>query len=1036
MESKRITLRETLKSRFGHDDFRPGQEEAVLHLLNGEPTFVLMPTGAGKSLIFQLAALLLPGTTLVISPLIALMKDQVDKLHSLNIPATYLNSMLTAGEQAERLHAIARGEFKIVYVAPERLRNNAFLNALKNLQVSLIAVDEAHCVCQWGYDFRPDYLHIEPARKQWGNPLTVALTATATPKLQREIVRLLGLSNAKTVITGFNRPNLFYEVRSTPGMQAKLESLSELLTGLKQGASIVYTGTRSDAEQVSDFVREGLRLESACYHAGLEPDERSFIQEAFLSGQIPVIVATNAFGMGIDRPDVRSVIHYNIPSSLEAYYQEAGRGGRDGEPARVVLLYAPQDRALQEWFIENTAPSAFEMKNLWYALKRRGQEPFQCDWNDLAHDTGLYEVKLRVGLAGLESVQAITRLGDSGAQMLLQINPQNECRIEESLEVHEKHREVRRVQLQMMMEYAEADTCRRRILLEHFGESFSPLPSACCDNCQVIHGGAAKPDAAQPESLTSHQKDALQILRALNSLRWEVGRERLTELLQGAKTKEIKQYDYERNPYYGKLSRSSRQQIKFMIDGLIKQGYVKQVGGNRPVLHLTPKARIALQQDIAIHLQPLPVPQLPVARTKISVNDTSIITQQLLAQGLSIEQIAQQRNLQESTIYEHLARLIAAGRVEVHQVVPDGIIQQIRQAIETVGRGQPPSLIKSLLPDTVGYHHIRCVIAAIEHEPGTAAGATEADTPLKRWLQSATHSDPAVRLQAVAQIPHDLELPVSLIAQLLKKEMDPNIRLRLVNALASCRGDSEPVIRQIAENESESPFIRLAVRLALGQVGSTGSQETEPSQSILTPSIDHPKPEQPRVDVATYLNRPHPRILKGVWHAGFALDFHSRFEGDRWERTVVGEWVFRLKYENDSSALEPLLEQCLALINMESELRAVDAIVPIPPTVSSETHPVISVACALAAKMSLPVLDALVKTRIMAAQKEQKNRTQKVTNVAGAFKVQANVEGKRLLLIDDLFDSGATLEEATRVLLAAGAARVCVLALTKTIHQN
>lgn len=944
-------LKEILRNRFGHDDFRQGQEEAIRYLLNGESTFVLMPTGAGKSLIFQLVALLLPGTTLVISPLIALMKDQVDKLRSLNIPATYLNSMLTAGEQADRLQAIALGKFKIIYITPERLRNNDFLNTLKNLQVGLLAVDEAHCICQWGHDFRPDYLHIEPARKRWGNPLTVALTATATPKLQKEITHLLGLPHAKSVITGFNRPNLFYEVRSTPGMRAKLETLAELLAGLKRGASIVYTGTRSDAEQVCEFVREGLRLETACYHAGLQPDERSSIQEAFLSGRISVIVATNAFGMGIDRHDVRSVIHYDIPCSLEAYYQEAGRAGRDGEPAHTVLLYDPHDRALQEWFIENTAPSACEMKNLWYTLKRHGEEPFWCDWDHLAQETSLYEVKLRVGLAGLESVQAVTRLGNLGARMLIQVNPQNENRIEESLKLHEKHREARRVQLQAMIEYAESDTCRRRILLEHFGESFSTSPPECCDNCQMVRSGSMRQDTPSSPSPDAYSTDALCILRALNSLRWGVGRERLAELLQGAKTQVMRQFGYERNPYYGKLSTHTRKDIRFMIDELIKQGYLKQVGSDRPVLHLTPKARIALQQNVAFTLQSPPslagtagIPQQPVVRTFMRVNDTSIITQQMLAQGLSIEQIARRRNLQESTIYEHLTHLIAGGRVDVRQVIPDDILRQIRQAIEIAGRGQPASLIKSLLPESIGYHHIHCVMAAVQREPGMES-PHEASTPLAEWYGAATHPHPA-----------------------------------------------------IAKTESE--------------------------------------PVPPQIDIAAYLNRPHPRPLKGNWHTGFALDFHSRFEGNMWKRTTVGEWVFRLKYENDQTVLEPLVEQCLALMNSESGLQAVDAIVPIPPTVSSEAHPVISVARALAARMNLPLLDALAKTRLIKPQKDQRNRAQKIANVAGAFKLQTNVEGKRLLLIDDLYDSGTTLEEATRVLLEAGAARVCVLALTKTIHQN
>ncbi len=322
-------LAAALRTYFGFQTFRPGQEEAIGCLLAGQHTLVVMPTGAGKSLIYQLASLHHPGLTLVISPLIALMKDQVDGLTRRGIPATYVNSTLTADEQTRRLDALGRNAYRLVYVSPERLRNVAFGDALRRTTVGLLAVDEAHCISQWGHDFRPDYLHIAAARDALGQPLTAALTATATPQVQGDIIRLLGLPSVRNIVTGFNRPNLTFEVRYTAEPAAKLAALQELLSGLDGGAVIVYVGTRRDAEEVADFVREICWLRVESYHAGLDAETRTRVQNAFLNPRtrtdLQVVVATNAFGMGIDRPDVRLVAHFAMPGTLEAYYQEAGR---------------------------------------------------------------------------------------------------------------------------------------------------------------------------------------------------------------------------------------------------------------------------------------------------------------------------------------------------------------------------------------------------------------------------------------------------------------------------------------------------------------------------------------------------------------------------------------------------------------------------------------------------------------------------------------------------------------------------------------
>jgi ATP-dependent DNA helicase RecQ len=376
------TTPESYLPQFRLSSFRQGQKEVISTVLAGRDCLCVMPTGGGKSLCYQLPALALDGLTLVVSPLIALMKDQVDQLHALGLSVSFINSTLAVAEQYERLDRMAAGEFRLVYVVPERFRSGRFLEAVRAVGIKLLAVDEAHCISEWGHDFRPDYARLGYFRHLLGNPTTIALTATATDRVRRDIVEQLALSDPKTFITGFARPNLFYEVESPRSERQKPELLLDFLRQTP-GAGIIYTSTRKRAEEVAEQIAEGAKRRTVVYHAGLLPDQRRAAQDNFMQGRCEIVVATNAFGMGIDKADVRFVVHYNIPGSLEAYYQEAGRAGRDGKPSRCFMLYHPSDRYIQEYFIESAYPGRENVQAVYEFLRRRDENPIELTQDEI-----------------------------------------------------------------------------------------------------------------------------------------------------------------------------------------------------------------------------------------------------------------------------------------------------------------------------------------------------------------------------------------------------------------------------------------------------------------------------------------------------------------------------------------------------------------------------------------------------------------------------------------------------------------------------
>lgn len=366
MESVKQQLMELLNIHFGYNSFRPGQEKAIDAIMSGRDTIAVLPTGGGKSLIFQLPSLVMDGVTLVVSPLIALMKDQVDSLERVGIPATFINSSVSLSETNQRLAKIRAGAYKLIYIAPERFYNQAFVQELKNIKISLFAIDEAHCISQWGHDFRPSYLRLKEAIKMCGSPVVAALTATATPEVRTDIARQLGLTDYELVISGFARPNLqLAAVMANNGR--KLEYILDAVRSQDGGAGIIYVGTRSKADEIVEFLSD-YDIAAVAYHGGMDSESRDWVQEQFMQGKAQVVVATNAFGLGINKKDIRFVIHNDLPGTIEAYYQEAGRAGRDGKTSYCILFHSPSDRYLQEFFIQGDNPSPSLVKDVYRFL--------------------------------------------------------------------------------------------------------------------------------------------------------------------------------------------------------------------------------------------------------------------------------------------------------------------------------------------------------------------------------------------------------------------------------------------------------------------------------------------------------------------------------------------------------------------------------------------------------------------------------------------------------------------------------------------
>lgn len=585
MDQKMEQARAVLASRFGYDAFRPGQEAVVSALLSGRDVLAVMPTGAGKSVCYQVPAVVMEGMALVVSPLVSLMADQVRAVQEAGIRGAYLNSTLAPGQQAEVLRRAAEGAYDLMYVAPERLADPRFAEFARTARLALIAVDEAHCVSQWGQDFRPSYLSIGqfiaelPVR-----PPVAALTATATDLVRRDIVRLLGLRDAACTVTGFDRPNLRFAVERREPKQ-KLARLDAFIDERRAESGIVYCAKRATVEEVCDHLRER-GIAATRYHAGLTAEERERNQRAFVNDTAPVMVATNAFGMGIDKSNVSYVVHYNMPGSVEAYYQEAGRAGRDGSPAECLLLWCDGDIATGRFFIEQESTHeglTAEEAEVVRASRRRMLESMvgYCYttgclrayilryFGEGGHDEAL------PSQGGATEVAPYGGAGAGGANLL-----DGAACAPDSRDGH-----------------VACDPTLRR------GGSWSALPTEensasssakrCCSNCD---------GEFEAVDVTA---EARAIMRCVQALRGRFGKTTVVDVLRGADTENLRQWGLVNLPVYG-TSEARRSLLMEVVELLAADGYLAITEGKFPLVGFGPRYREAAEPDFALRIKQTP----------------------------------------------------------------------------------------------------------------------------------------------------------------------------------------------------------------------------------------------------------------------------------------------------------------------------------------------------------------------------------------------------------------------------------------------
>ena len=674
--------RAKLQEVFGFEDFLDGQEGVISEILTGRDGSVVMPTGGGKSLCYQLPALCREGVTLVVSPLIALMKDQVDALAERGVAVTLINSTLSWSEQCERLDGMRTGAYQLVYIAPERFRASSFMQALEGVKIEMVAIDEAHCLSQWGHDFRPDYMRLGSALEAMGRPQCVALTATATPVVRDDIRSVLQLRDPFENISGFERPNLSFTITPVEKVVQKYTRLKKVLQDHKTG--IVYCATRKKVEEVAETIHSW-GMSCIAYHGGMSDQEREQTQNVFISREADIAVATNAFGMGIDRSDVRFVVHFEIPGSVEAYYQEAGRAGRDGEAAFCELLFNYADTRTQEFFIDGVNPGVSLIREIYQYFLNEADENYEIFRT-------LDEVKEGVGakngmaigsaIGALMRGRWVERFDVSGSRTkgtrLLQPDVlTRDLKLNETALVEKERRD--REKLEKMVQLCYANTCRQQWILEYFGEVDAPVCGSC-DVCRGEENTERRAPSEEEDLIVRKFLSGVARMSRRTSTGWEgrFGRGRIVQMLLGSKSQEVLRLRLHELKTYGLLKEQGTAYLNALARSLSEGGLIVTQMGEYPLVALTARGDQVMRGKTSYALE------WPGQGGKQKESDEGVNMKDLGFDG---------------RLYDRLKDL--RTRMARDQQVPAYVIFS-NKVLEGLARLRPTSLEAGLLVDGIG----------------------------------------------------------------------------------------------------------------------------------------------------------------------------------------------------------------------------------------------------------------------------------------------------------------------------------------------
>ena len=586
---------------FGFDHFRPGQQEAVEGALSGRDVLLVMPTGAGKSLCYQLPALLRDDLSIVVSPLVSLMLDQVESLERrVGGKVALINAQQDAATNREVMERAKSGELRLLYVAPERFASPGFLEALKAVQIGCFVVDEAHCVSQWGHDFRPDYFRLGDAARWLGADSIFASTATATPQVARDIAERLGLNDPVSVATGFDRPNLTFAVAPSKSASHARSQLAAALATPEARPAIVYAGTRKQTAEVASNLATDLGIKVVAYHAGLDREKRAKIQRSFMDGSVDVVVATNAFGMGVDKADVRTVVHVSVPQSIEAWYQEAGRAGRDGAPARALLLAQNKDKGLHVFFIERSEVDEAELDRV---AKRIFTSSPDGRYDAEIGELGSNPDQVRAIIGHLARAGVLSPSPAPTDRQIGRIDGAYDARARSLCQTSAKQAtEARWAAYQSVWHFVETATCRRAAVLGHFGDrdrDAAPLSVPCCDVCnpesvadvvsvevRATKKGASSSGRSLAPRAALADSSALDeaIIDLVASAHPQLGRTRAVQVLRGGRSKVIASNHYDELEHYGAFGDLHADDVLGRVDALLAAGRIVSSGGRFPKL--------------------------------------------------------------------------------------------------------------------------------------------------------------------------------------------------------------------------------------------------------------------------------------------------------------------------------------------------------------------------------------------------------------------------------------------------------------------